>query len=202
MTIAGKLITLFPAFIVASALASVGWFAVAPGVWPVLTLLGVLYGLPLAAFRVHEAIWPTERGATPIDRRRYVAWWGAHQLQLIYFAFPVLEVVLRLVPGLFSAWLRLWGAKIGKGVYWTPHFEIADRHLLEVGDHVIFGHQVHMFAHMIKPRDNALSLYVKVIRIETGAFVGAGSIIGPGVRVKAGAMLGAETRGYPDKELP
>ena len=63
---------------------------------------------------------------------------AGHQLQVLYSAFPA----LRLVPGLYSAWLRLWGSRVGRAVYWTPQVKITDRGLLKVGDGVVFGHRV------------------------------------------------------------
>jgi hypothetical protein len=196
-----RAVALFPAAIVAGALASIGWLVSAPGPLPALALAALLYVVPVAAFRAHEALWPMKRGATHLGGRRYVPWWGAHQTQLIYIALPQLEALLRLVPGLYSAWLRLWGARVGKHVHWTPLVDIGDRSLVEIGDDVIFGHRATLYAHVISPTKTNLVLYVKPIRIEDRAFVGAGAVLGPGARVTAGKLVAAGTHVYPNQEI-
>jgi hypothetical protein len=113
-----------------------------------MALLAVLYLVPVATYRLHGALWPLVEGASRIDAPRYAPWWGGHQCQLMYSALPALEAALRLVPGLYSGWLRLWGSRVGRGVYWTPLVEITDRSLLEVGDGVVFGHRVACYAHL------------------------------------------------------
>lgn len=201
MSVLGTLVSLFPALVVGLALAAALWLLAAPGVLPVLALVFVLYGLPPLAFRLHERHFPLREGGSRLVGKAYSPWYGGHQLQLVYLSFPGLERLLRLVPGLFSAWLRLWGAKVGRGVYWTPHFEISDRSLVEIGNSVIFGHRAGVYPHVIKPRRDNLLLLVKRVRIDDGAFVGAGSVLGPGVHVHAGAIVEAGQHVYPNTEV-
>jgi hypothetical protein len=202
MTFAGRLVALFPVAVAAGIIASAVWLAHDPGLAPLASLFAIAYLVPVAAFRVHEAFWPIKIGATHLGGKKYVSWWGAHQLQYIYIALPHLESLLRIVPGLYSAWLRLWGARIGRRVHWTPNIDISDRSLVEVGDDVVIGHRTALYAHLIRKTKDNLLLYVKPIRIESGAFVGGYSILGPGVRIKAGANLDGEARGYPNQVLP
>lgn len=54
--------------------------------------------------------------------------------------WTILLIVYLLIPGIFSCWLRLWGAKVGRDVYWTTRLEIADRSLLEIGDRIRVTH--------------------------------------------------------------
>jgi len=201
MTIGARLVMLFPGVVTAAAGACLVWLARAPGVVPPLALLAVVYLLPVAAFRAHQALWPIEIGRSYLVGRNYVPWWGAHQLQVIYIAVPQLEALLRIVPGAYSAWLRLWGARIGKNVVWTPNVDISDRSLLEVGDGVVIGHRAALYAHVIRPMKRNLFLYVKPICIETGAFVGGYTILGPGVKVTRGVNVPGDTRGYPNQVL-
>ncbi|MDB4968628.1 MAG: hypothetical protein JWN44_4317 [Myxococcales bacterium] len=201
MTLAGRAVALFPVAILAGMLACLVWLCHAPGLAPAAALLAVSYVVPVAAFRAHQAVWPIKIGATHLGGRRYVPWWGAHQLQYIYIALPQLEALLRIVPGLYSAWLRLWGARIGRRVHWTPNVDISDRSLLEVGDDVVIGHRTALYAHLIRKSKDNLLLYVKPICIESDAFVGGYSIFGPGVRIKAGANIDGEARGYPNQVL-
>jgi hypothetical protein len=199
-----RLMALFPALWLAGVLAALGWLWLAPGALPALSLAAVVYLVPVAAFRLHQALWPLVIGDTNLAEPRYVPWWGAHQLQVVYIALPPLEALLRLVPGLYSAWLRLWGARIGKGVYWTPLVDIGDRSLLEVGDGALFGHRATLYAHVISPSKNVaggLVLMVRPIVIERGAFVGAGAVLGPGVTVRAGKLVKAGAIVHPNQEV-
>ncbi len=197
MTLAGILVSLFPLGLLAGAIACVVWLAAAPSLVPVLALLAVLYLVPLLAFRLHQLIAPLRAGGSRLDGKTYVPWWGGHQIQLLYIAVPQLEALLRMVPGLYSVWLRAWGSRIGRRVHWTPQVEVTDRSLLEVGDDVIFGHRAVLFGHVIRHGKQHLLLYVRKVTIGRGVFVGAGSAIGPGAVISPGARLDAETRVYP-----
>ncbi|MBX2865365.1 MAG: acyl transferase [Leptolyngbyaceae cyanobacterium MAG.088] len=160
-----------------------------------------LYGLPVWVHQIHNRLYPLNNGISYLQGDNYSPWWGSHQLQVIYIAFPALETLLRLIPGLFSVWLRLWGAQIGKGVYWTPGLEIADRGLLTIGDGVVFGHQVGLYSHIIKPRRDNLMLYLKPITIGDSSFIGAGSYIGAGATITAGSFLAAGSEIYPNETI-
>lgn len=197
MTAAGLLVSLFPLAVVAGAAACLVWFASAPSFIPLAALLAVLYLVPLLAFRLHQLIAPLRAGGSRLDGQAYVPWWGGHQIQLIYIAVPQLEALLRIVPGLYSLWLRAWGSRIGRRVHWTPLVEVTDRSLLEVGDGVIFGHRAVLFGHVIRHGKQHLLLYVRPVKIGDGVFVGAGSAIGPGAVIQPGVRLDAETRVYP-----
>lgn len=165
------------------------------GQWAVAFLAPYL--VPLAAFRAINLFFPLREGASFIGERGYSPWLGAHKLQLIYLHFPVLERVLRLVPGLYSLWLRAWGSRIGRAVYWTPRVDITDRTNLIVGDHVFFGDKVHLVGHAVKPRDGRFRLFYRPIAIGSGSFIGAYSRIAPGVTVRSGSAVPVGTDLYP-----
>jgi hypothetical protein len=189
MTLRARAFALFPALWLACVGASVLVLAILPGLAAAATLLLVVYLLPVACYRLHEALWPLPEGPSRIDAPGYSPWWGGHQFQVMYTAFPALEAALRLVPGAYSAWLRLWGSRVGRGVYWTPQVEITDRALLVVGDGAIFGHRVACYGHLIKRRGDGLVLYVRRIRVGTHALVGAGSRLGPGACIDDGVTV-------------
>ena len=156
MTLLSKLLSFFPSFTLGVSALSLLYGIWARSPWGLLLGLFFLYGLPVLSYRLHSHRYPLTCGISYLQGDVYSPWWGSHQFQVIYVAFPVLETLLRLVPGLFSAWLRLWGAQVGKHVYWTPGLEIADRGLLSIGDGVVFGHRVGLYSHIIKPRRNNL----------------------------------------------
>ena len=165
-------------------------FVVLPG-WPAAVAAPlVLYLLPVALYRLHGRLWPITEGLSALDASGYAPWWGGHQCQLLYDAVPTLEALLRLVPGLYSAWLRLWGSRVGRAVHWTPRVEVTDRGFLAIGDGVLVGHRVGFYPHVVTRReDGRLVLYLKRISIGHGALLGAGSRLGPGASIPARAVL-------------
>ena len=182
MSIPGLLVTFFPALQLAFCAACVVLAFRSP-LWLIVLPL-VIYALPLLVFRIVNVIRPLREGRSFLDGRRYSPWWGSHHLQRLFIGIPQLESLLQLIPGAFSVWLRLWGSRIGRRVHWTPRVEVADRSLLDVGDDVVVGHKFECYAHAIKASHGRLILYVKRIRIGSGAFIGAGVRMGPGARVE------------------
>ncbi|MFM2163270.1 MAG: hypothetical protein RLZZ383_2782 [Pseudomonadota bacterium] len=191
MTGWSRCLLFFPALVLGLALASAGvGLFLAPWGW-----LGVpvsLYGVPLVAYRLHQRWVPMRPGVSRLRAPRYNPWWGTQQIQWVYLAFPALEAALRAVPGAFSLWLRAWGAKVGRGVYWTPTLTVGDRGLLEIGEGALFGHGVAITAHVVVPTDGGeLLAIVRPVRVGAGAFVGAGVVLGPGAVVAAAEVVPA-----------
>ena len=112
----------------------------------------------------------------------HCVWWFTFCTQTLFLRFPFLEEVLRTVPALYSLWLRLWGSKIGKLVYWTPGTTVLDRSFLRFGDHVSLGLGSLLGTHL-HVGDEFL---IAPIELEDGVAIGAHAMIGPGVTVKAG----------------
>ncbi|MDJ0737800.1 MAG: DapH/DapD/GlmU-related protein [Nostocaceae cyanobacterium] len=201
MTILSTLLSFFPTLVMVMAGISFLEICFHPGIFSVAALLFSLYAFPLLVYRIHEYFYPVQEGITYLQGQEYSPWWGSHQIQVIYFAFPSLEAALRLIPGAFSLWLRLWGSKVGKAVYWTPRLEISDRSLVEIGDNVIFGYGCGILCHAVKPKKDNLVLYVKKVKIGSNVFIGAGSYFAPGVSLKDGIFVPVDSHLYPNKEL-
>lgn len=201
MTPLSKFLSFFPTLTLGSAALSLLYGLWEHSLWGLGLCLFFLYGFPVLCYKLHSQIYPLKPGISYLQGSNYSPWWGSHQLQIIYIAFPALETWLRLVPGLFSLWLRLWGAHIGKHVYWTPSLEIADRSLLTIGDRVVFGQRVGVSSHIVKPRRDNLMLYVKPIAIGDDSFIGAGSYLGPGATIMPGSCLAARSEIYPNTTI-
>lgn len=199
MTLRARLMMLFPALHGGAMLAALVAFVAWPGPLTLACVPLAAYVLPLAAFHLHHLVCPLEEGTYSIAKG-YSPWFGTHMIQQGLIALPVLENLLRLVPGLFSLWLRAWGARVGRNVYFAPGFEIADRSLLEVGDHVVFGYGVKVTSHYIAPSraHGGMKIYLARVRFEDRCFVGASSRFAPGVVVRAGALVRALQDVYPD----
>ena len=194
MSLLARLLTFFPAMQIALCVICVGMSFRTPW-WLLAVPLGI-YALPLLAFRAINLVRPLREGRSFLDGRRYSPWWGSHNLQRLFIAVPQLESLLQLIPGAFSVWLRLWGSRVGRRVYWTPRVEVADRSLLDVGDDVVVGHKFECYAHVIKPSRGRLILYVRRVRIGSGAFLGAGVRMGPGARIGERAFVPTLTDVY------
>lgn len=105
--------------------------------------------------------------------------------------------------------LRLFGARIGKGVVIKPHVQVKYPWKLEVGDHAWIGEhvwiddldEVTIGAHACISQGalllsgnhdyskSSFDLVVKPIRIEDGAWIGAKSVVTQGVTVGSHAVL-------------
>lgn len=154
--------------------------------------VAVLYLVPPLAARVCRAGGPLRAGVAVLGSRDFLAWWLEAQWQIIFNRLPALEELLRLVPGLYSLWLRLWGARVGRLTFWAPGVSISDRALLDVGDHVVFGAGVRMHAHVMKPdASGVMGLLVAPITIGAESLVGAFSLLLPGSSVAAGEVMPA-----------
>jgi len=143
--------------------------------------------VPPLVVRMILVIRPLPSTDIAVGSAPFMVWWLTSQWQVIFNRLPWIEEILRLVPGLYAVWLRLWGARIGKLVYWTPGLRLLDRPLLEIGDRVVFGVGVKIAPHIIMPnKEGQLVLRVATVRIGDDVLVGgysillAGSWIGPG----------------------
>lgn len=194
MTLLGRLATLFPITHLSAIAGSLLWFVWQPGILSALTLMFSIYLLPPLLFRIYCLRHPARAGRWVISNAERCDWWIAHQMQMIYAAVPAFEAFLRFLPGVYSAWLRLWGSKVGKNVYWTPMVEIIDRHMLRIGDDVIFGHKVICTSHVVSRKDNGeFVLLLRPVRIGSGTFIGALSRLGPGVKIPAKSAVPYDT---------
>ncbi len=151
------------------------------------------YLLPLLIQRIVLAIYPMKEGGSYIglDETTFSPWLFSLRVQQIYLVFPQLERLLFYLPGMYSAWLRAWGSKIGKSVFWTPGTIINDRSLMEVGDFVIFGHNTYMSSHFLRVKNGRFFVYAKKIKIGSYSFIGAFTKMGPGTNIPQGSQIQA-----------
>jgi len=155
-------------------------------------VLVLLYLVPPVLGRLLLRVIPLPQGRIPVASRAFFAWWALSNLQMLFNRLPFLEEPLRLVPGLYGAWLRLWGARVGHFTYWTAGLQILDRSLVAIGSGVVFGAGVRLVSHVyLKNPDGVMELALGTIVIGDGAQVGgysllsAGTVIGPGEITRA-----------------
>ncbi|MBI3299082.1 MAG: hypothetical protein HYZ75_13015 [Elusimicrobia bacterium] len=154
--------------------------------------LAVLYVLPPLASRLLWVVFGRPAGRYGVADRSFSVWWVTLQLQTLFLRLPFLEELLRLVPGLYSAWLRLWGSRLGARTYWSPGTVVLDRGYLDLGDDVALGAGVRLNGHVLqRGADGRLELVVDVIRVGDRAALGGYSLFTAGSTVAAGESLRA-----------
>lgn len=151
----------------------------------------LLYLAPPFTHRFMNHLYPMRQGATLIDPLEYNPWINSFRLQKIYSIFPQLERLLFLAPGLYAAWLRLWGSKVGKNVYMLPGVEIVDRGNVNIGDYVFIGNKTYISPHVAMTKNGKMFIYVKDVVIGSGTFVGAFCTLGPGTKIPPNQQIPA-----------
>jgi serine acetyltransferase len=123
------------------------------------------------------------------------------QMRLADFDWPVLNWarsmaalhVVRVLAGslfraspIWTAYLRWSGARIGRRVY-VGSLALSDYNLLEFGDDVVIGADVHLSGHTVEGG------IVKTagVRLGRGVTIGLGSVIDIGVQIGDGCQVGA-----------
>ena len=150
----------------------------------------VIYVLPPMVQRVVFRWAPLKQGIACIDERGFCPWLAAHHIQAFYDALPYLEALLRVIPGFYSMWLRMWGSRVGYGVEWPVRMDVLDRSLMDIGNRVVFAREVELAAHVRKKTDGGRQrVLVRTVRIGSYAFIGAGARIGAGASVPSNASV-------------
>lgn len=146
----------------------------------------LLYGLPPLLGRCLLLFMPKLGGTVPVGSRTFFLWWALFQLQMLFSRFPLLEELLRTIPGLYSFWLRLWGARIGGTTFWSPGTVVTDRSFLDIGNNVIFGAGVRLNPHVLdKGEDGRFRLWLEPIKVGDGTMVGGYSLLTAGTQIAA-----------------
>ncbi len=155
--------------------------------WRLLAAIAVLYLVPPLAATGLRLLLPLRQGHIHLGSRAYFTWWALFNLQVVFCRLPMLEELLRLVPGVYSAWLRLWGAHVGRLTYWAAGLRILDRSFVNIGDNVIFGADVRVTPHVIaRNSDGALELVLATVIIGDRALVGGYSLLAAGTEIAPG----------------
>ena len=161
-----------------------------PGITSLALVLFVLYFFPVLVYRFIAFFYPIEEGYSYLTQGKHCSpWHNGYKIQLFYVSFPALEAALRLIPEAYPAWLRLWGSKVEKKVYFTPGATVMDRTHLELGDGCFIGNRAYLSPHVIRVKNGKNLLYLKRIKIGKGAFIGFDSRIGPGVTIGDGVSV-------------
>jgi hypothetical protein len=149
----------------------------------------ILFLLPPLVVRASTWWSPLPSGRLEPGSRSFLHWWFTAQWQVLFTRLPLLEETMRMIPGLYSLWLRLWGARVGALVYWSPGVVILDRPLVRVGKRVIFGVGARLNPHVFAPNGpRRMALFLSPITIGDDALVGGYSLLLPGCEIADGEV--------------
>jgi hypothetical protein len=191
MSLPDRLFSYFPLLMFVAGFSAAGVFAAWPSGWTAALLVMVIYVFPPVVLRILMRWTPLKEGVSKIDGRKFSPWLASHHIQAFYDALPFLESMLRVLPGFYSLWLRLWGSRVGYGVEWAVRLDILDRNLMDIGNRVVFAREVELAAHVRRKTEGGTRVLVRRVRIGSYAFVGAGARAGPGAVAPANAQVPA-----------
>jgi len=152
--------------------------------WRVAVVLTALYLVPPLACRAVKMLLKPAEGRLAVGSRSFFAWWLMLQTQVVFVRLPFLEELIRFVPGLYSAWLRCWGSRIGRLTYWAAGLAILDRAYLDIGDDVVFGAGVRLNPHVLQAEADGTWLYLGTIRIGSRASIGGYALLSAGCEIE------------------
>lgn len=172
------------------------WWSRAWTIAVTLALAYVLYGFCLMALTVliMRAMPRLRVGAYPYLSRQAMQWYLNGVLTFIV-GKTFLDFVL--MSGINVIYYRLLGAKIGKGVQINTK-EIAEPHLISIGDRTMIGARVIVTAHLAERGQ----LILRPVKIGAGVTIGQQAMIFPGVEIGDRAVIGAMALILKDKKVP
>jgi non-ribosomal peptide synthetase-like protein len=136
------------------------------------------------ATRVVGARTPANAEMRLADMSWYLMRW-AHYMVATHLVRVLAGTMFRGSP-VWTAYLRLNGARIGRRVYVNSLY-LSDHNLLEIGNDVVIGSDVHLSGHTVE--DGIVK--TAAVRIGNGATIGLGSVVDIGVEVGPGCQIGA-----------
>ena len=137
-------------------------------------------------------------GVAKVPSQTFFRWWITWQLQMLFNRLPWIEEAMRLVPGLYSFWLRLWGARIGRLTLWSPGVRIYDRPFLNIGDDVVLGIDARLAGHFSRlDAHGKIMLALGPVTLGDHTTLGGGAMLAPGCTLEADQATEALFYGAP-----
>jgi acetyltransferase-like isoleucine patch superfamily enzyme len=152
---------------------------------PAYLLFAIVFMMSSAAvMRLHGWQSPRDAQLRIVDLEWPLLDWGRYMVST-HLVRLLAGTLLKSTP-LWSAYLRLNGARVGRRVF-VNSLAVNDHCLLELGDDVVIGDSVHMSGHTVE----AGVLKTGGVRLGRGVTVGVGAVVDIGVQVGEGTQIGA-----------
>jgi hypothetical protein len=149
-----------------------------------------IYLTPPLAAQLVQAVFGRPSGRLTQDMPAYRVWWALTQLQVVFNRLPWIEEILRLVPGLYALWIRLWGGELSPFAYVGPGVTITDRHMVRVERGAVLGIRGALAGHMAtRDADGRWLVIIGLPQVEAEAVLGGEAGLGPGAILRRGAVL-------------
>lgn len=162
-----------------------------------------IYLLPPLAARLTMKIWGRPQGRLTQDMLAYRVWWVLTQWQMLFNRVPLLEEMLRLVPGLYALWIGMWGGNLSPFAYVAPGVLITDRYAVRVGKGAILGMKSSLAGHLVtRDESGRWQILVAAPIVGSEAILGGEAGLSPGAILHAGQMLPIGRRLAPFDEWP
>lgn len=169
--------------------------------WMILVTIFHCYFAPILLVRFFNAFWKFAEGRVELNPKVIdgMMWVVSYRAQMVYELFPFPEKFIRVIPEVYSLWLNCWGSRVGRNIIWAPNINIFDRCSLNIGNNVIVGSGATMSCHTVDKYKDKIYLFYAPITIGDNVFVGANTVIGPGVNIPAGQKIKFATVVYQDR---
>lgn len=142
--------------------------------------------MPASALAIRAAGWKTPPDASlPIATLDWPLLSWARALAAAHIVRIVSGALFRATP-IWTAYLRLNGARIGRRVY-VNSLAVSDHNLLEFGDDVVIGDDAHVSGHTIEGG----ILKTGAVRLGSNVTIGIGAVVEIGVTIGADSQVGA-----------
>ncbi|OFV91871.1 MAG: hypothetical protein A3H95_02855 [Acidobacteria bacterium RIFCSPLOWO2_02_FULL_64_15] len=149
-------------------------------------ILFALCLMPASALATRALGWKTPADASlPIARLDWPLLSWARALAAAHIVRLFSGTLFRASP-IWTAYLRLNGARIGRRVY-VNSLAVSDHNLLEFGDDVVIGADAHISGHTVEGG----MLKTGTVRLGSNVTIGIGAIVDIGVTVPSGCQIGA-----------
>ena len=179
------------------------WFIKSLSILSFACLAFISYLMSPLIWRLIQRRYPLTYGFEKIGKKSQSGslWMVSYQLQHLYNSYAVFEKVLKTFPEAYSAWLRLWGAKVGEKNNWTSGCEVVDRPYLSIGDRCLVGNKAYLSAHVIKKSNGNYILYTKPLELGSDIVLSFFVTIGPGIKIEDECFVEAGGTLYPNYHL-
>jgi len=160
-----------------------------------------LYLIPPLLARMTITLFGRPNGTVRNNSRKHFIWSLLFQYQL-FNRFPMLEEILKLIPGIYAIWLNIWGANVSMFVFWSSGVTILDRYNMHIEKGTILGTECLLSGHFLTFDEGGNdTVIIDKIYIKSGALIGTRAMVAPGCIIHEDEILPATRLLMPFTEI-